>query len=320
MKPQSINPKLIESFPEFYNNKHILALANKPRWTVSDKNKRPIDMVSLLNPNPEFNKIKGAKYINNECLVTLYELTNTPYNFSNNAFYIRANIDNYMVLDIEPSCPQDICNQLLQLPYLYAEKSMSGHGYHLLMPLPKNYEDYPNAYNKVKLQEEHKYYEIMIEHWITFTRRPIDQKFSTNELNTKTSISWEDIYSQLASKAKDTIHNDITIDIEKPNIPYEDEIIDIVTKMYKSRHTKTLEDFYNDHSRYEFSILGSLYYHLKNVIIAKPYSDHDYTNSEKAWLLFTSIQNIIEPRDKHEQIRDGLPFLLYSANNIIART
>lgn len=314
MSQTSIAQQALTSFPNFYTNRAILSIANKPRWAVSDTNKRPIDIPTLTNPDPEFARVVGVREITNGHLVTLPELTNIPIEFRNNAYYLRANIDNILVLDIEPSCPTEIRDQLLRLPYLYAETSMSGKGFHLIMPLPDNYHDYPNATAKKKLQEPHKYYEIIIEHWITFTRSVL---LPTIQPQNFSNTTWEKVYASLAIEAKPTIKTDIDMDNEKPSIPHEPEIVNIITQMYSSRQTKSLTDFNGDHSRYEFSVLGSLRYHLENTIIASQFNDHKYSNIEKAWLIYLAIQNIIEPRDKHEQYREGLPILLYSAINLI---
>src|SRR5690606_30995836 len=69
-----------------------------------------------------------------------------------------------------------IAEQLLALPEtIYSETSMSGHGYHLVTPLPENFRDHKEAVGRKVLRHEKGWYEILLEHWATFTRRPITE-------------------------------------------------------------------------------------------------------------------------------------------------
>ena len=46
---------------------------------------------------------------------------------------------------------------------------------------------------------------------------------------------------------------------------------------------------------------------------------HVYTDSEKAWLLYITAQEKIQHRDKHDESRNGLPWLLYLTQEIMAK-
>ena len=157
-------------FPEFYTNASVQMLAGHSRWTVSDKDKTPINTRELMTTG----RIWGAHEISDDCLVTLEELKGFLPNATNNAFYLKAQIDGLLVLDIEKTCPPEIAAKLLGISdTLYSELSMSGKGYHLLLPLPSNFWDFPIATGKKVLKEEHGYYEILLDHWVTFTRNEV---------------------------------------------------------------------------------------------------------------------------------------------------
>lgn len=293
-------------FDDFYNNPVICAIADNERWTVSDKNKKPIDMFSFEYRN----QIHGALFTNELSLVTLPKLKNILPNATNNTYFLDAMVDKIVILDIEPKCPEPIKKQLLKLPYIYGETSMSGKGYHLVFPLPQIIEKYPIAAAKKVLKENNGYYEILMHHWVTFTRNSIP-------CHTK-KTKFEKLFEKMASEQKDHIRHDIDIEKIKPdNIPRYEQIIEA---LMRQTYQKTSVDFYNDMSRYEYATIGFFYYKLENILSAiKKYEHHDYTDNEKAWLLYVVIEQKIKYREKHDTLRSGLPWLLYLTQELIAR-
>ncbi len=299
-------------FPEFYNNPIIQDLSQTPRWTVSNKDKAPIDMRELMLTG----RIHGAKEPNERYLVTLPELTKFLPKAANHTFYLHGQLDGYLVLDIEPSCPEPIARHLLSLPALYTEQSMSGKGFHLVMPLPDNFWDFPVATGKKALKEEHKHYEILVDHWITFTRRQVDPSWFT--LPPAPAGSWEKLYALLAKDAVETPTVELDIDLECPQIPNKPMILKAMTTRPINR---TPEDFNGDHSRYEFSVLGILYSRMITVIneFQTVYPTTSYGDSEKVWLLYEAVRTVVPPREKHAERRGGMPLLFDRAMWVLSR-
>ena len=299
-------------FPEFYTNPIISAITDIPRWTVSDNEKVPINMRELMTSG----RIWGAHEITTECLVTLDEMTNFLPNAANNAFYLRAQADGFLVLDIEKTCPRHIAVELLKIPGLYVERSMSGKGYHLILPLPANFWDFPIATGKLKLQEEHGWYEILLDHWVTFTRAVVP----ASELPQPDFEpgAWEKLYADLAAKATEAPTSEFDMTLERPEIPRVDQIIDLMTRRPLE---KTLEDFHGDFSRFEFSVLGVLFNRMKPILVAiadlEPNAVLD--ESVKSWLIFEAATEILPHREKHDEIRNGMPLLLNAAVALVAR-
>lgn len=297
----------------FYDNKHIIAIADNPRWTVSDKNKCPIDIVSYKATNA----IHGALSTTPSSLMTLADVNQTIPNATNNTYYLKSTIDKIVVLDIEPKCPIELKKQLLELPYLYGEVSLSGKGYHLLFALPECIADYPDAKYKTVMREEHGYYEILMDHYITFSRNEITQDASF--LENKSKLSFDDIFKELASTQTTTTRKTINItnDIDPDSIPLFD---DIMTTLLPLIYKKTIDDFHDDYSKFEYGVTGFYHHKLQILLKATKYATaHNYTDEEKSIILYEIIKTKIVFREKHTTMREQLPWLLYLAQNVISK-
>lgn len=324
----NVDPR--RTFPAFYTNRAIGALSCATRWTVSgiigdldDDNathKAPIDMRHLL----DHGRLRGAFQSDDVCCVDLPELTDRLPDAANCAFALQASTDGYLVIDIEPDCPQEISLELLRLPGIrYAETSMSGKGFHLLMTLPSNFHDHPVAAGKRVLREEHGWYELLLDHWVTFTRNPIKQDV-VHQLNTMTTpsqyTSLDELYTELAEKARadnSTSGTGIDTGVDTPTIPGADDIVsDTISSAIT--HLKTPEDFDFDMSRYEFSVLASLYGFLRTQVNRRIVYGMDYSESDLVWLLYLCAREILEHRPKHDELRHGRPYLVDRAASLVA--
>ena len=159
--------KYYENFPEFYSHPFIKEIKDNSRWTVSGltslddrTNKKPIDIWELH----DIGTLHGAREHNSTCLMTLDELLDFLPNAANHAYYLEAMEDEYVILDIEPDCPQQLKNMFLDMDYVYGETSMSGKGYHLVFPLPLEIDKYPKAKTKKVWQDKTRYFELHLEH------------------------------------------------------------------------------------------------------------------------------------------------------------
>lgn len=297
--------KTFHNFDDFYNHPFIKSITDNEKWTVSDKDKKPIDMFAYKYRQ----QITGALFTDNKSLVSLPELCELIPNARNNAYFMDSIVDKFVVLDIEPICPDVIKQKLLKTKYVYGEISMSGKGYHLIYPLPDCFSKYPIAQKKIVMKEEHGYYEILLQHYVTFTRNMLPDATGGED--------FEKIFEELASTQKETIRKDIDVQELKPNdIPLEKDILITLNHL---DYNKTPIDFYNDMSKYEYGFMGFLYYKLKKQLALQDYKEHKYSDNEKAWLLYTVAKNKIPKRQKHDEYRNNLPWLLYLASEIIAK-
>lgn len=242
---------------------------------------------------------------------------------ANTAFYLRAPSDGLLVIDIEKSCPEEIALQLLGLPgILYTELSMSGRGYHLIAPLPLNFSDHQAAAGARVLREEHGWYEILLDHWVTFTRRPVPRDVLARAQAPEDGpfSSVDDLYAELATNARHASASarEIYTADEPPEIPGGSHII--TQTLAHSRHRlKSLDDFGGDCSRYEFSALGTLYRQMLSPMVALISTGHSFSASDQAWLLYQAALQVIPPRPKHNERRNGRAFLLDRAAAMIAQ-
>jgi len=318
------------AFPHFYANPGVLALADTPRWTVSgqigddlSKRKAPVDIRELLATG----RLRGAWAADETCLLTLDELTTAVPVAANCAFHLRAQIDTAMLIDIEKTCPPAIAAGLLGLPVeeiLYSELSMSGKGYHLLTRTPANFWDFPNAATRTVLREEHGWYEILLEHWITFTRQPVPAGVPDPVLRAQVPAghrfaSVAELYARLAQRAPEqsASSRSITLRSQTPLIDHADRIVDLALEGFRP---KSPAQFNGDLSRWEFSVLAGLYSRLLPVIAEHAdTTGHGYSFSDQAWLLYQAATRILPHRSKHDETRNGRAFLLDRAAALIAQ-
>lgn len=299
-----------EIFPEFYGNDHVQALGQSPRWTVSDKEKCPIDMKELMATG----KLQGAWRNTQECLVTLDELAGFMPGATNTAFRLQSQTDGYLVLDIEPTCPPETTAMLMGLPSLWTEYSMSGKGYHLLLPMPSNFWDYPIATVKTALRGPGNHYEILLDHWITFTREPVLTRFRD-----AVPLDWPEFYASLAREAVESPTAHLDIGDLKPLIEHEAEIVAHMIAYGPGK--KSLVDFGNDHSAYEFSVMGRLRHAMSRMLaqLMAAYDGLDYTWEQQVWLVYEAALETFPHRPKHDELRSGMPLLFDRAKWVIGR-
>lgn len=322
----TVDPQAI--FPDFYGSPATATLAGAARWTVSgrlgeeSKGKAPIDMRHLLDTG---GRVRGAWARDEQCLVTLDELTERLPNAANVAFYFQSLSDGLMVIDIEPDCPAEISSQLLTIPEaIYTETSMSGKGFHLVAPLPENFHDHKAAVGKKVLREEHGWYEILLEHWCSFTRRPIsadvwERAQAVDEVEKRYSTT-SSLYASLARSARATqaVSTEVATAVEAPEITGGEEIVSRTLDGADPRF-KTLDDFAGDASRWEFSVLGTLHREMQRHLVVIGFLKRArYTDSDVAWLLYEAAREVLPHRTKHRERRNGRTFLLDRAAAMVA--
>ena len=298
----------------FSSHPFIQGIADKAKWTISTNEKMPIDMYELI-----YNKrIHGAK--SRESLMKLPELNDHMPNAANYAYCLDYKEDGFLVLDIEPYCPDEIKKKLLDTPYLYGEVSMSGRGYHLIFQAPMNvFRKYPASANKVVLKNE-KGYEILMSHYVTFTARQIQPCPECP------NTSFVDILEELASNQVEVDTEDIVVKaLPAVETKYADKILELLG-IAAGQYKKTPKDFYdpdqhkNDMSRYEFAFIGFLNMKLNIILkVSVIAEEHTYTPSERAWFIEKIASEYLPHRDKHDTKRNGLPYLLFTTQNLIAR-
>ena len=300
-------------YERFHKHPFIQTIKDTQKWTISTKDKMPIDFYRLIYQG----SIEGAVFRDSVSLTDLETLHRYIPNAANYAFFLDARLDNFVVLDIEPKCPAKIRKKLMNMNFLYAETSMSGKGVHLVFPLPQVIYNYPDAETKPAFKEQHGYYEILLSHFVTFTGNLLPDQPSDKE-------SFEELFESMAKVQKPVIRSDINIDTLDmlPDYPQSEAILEKLLS-YVPECPKTLEEFDYDNNRYEFSVVVWAYKML-NRILKMPSiqraGELNLTDTEKAYFLYHAAKEIIPERAKHYEYRDGLPWLWYLTREVMAKT
>lgn len=317
MQDATQNPKPLHlrstwtDFPEFYGHPFIQSIADHEAWTISDKNKRPIDMWDLVLYNRDLHKpLSGAYNHTNQCLMTLSDVCKYVPTAKNHAYYFDSNKTGCVVLDVEPDCSDELKAEFLATDYVYGEVSMSGKGLHLIYKTPACLRNYPEAMKKLKMQDRRRGFEFLLEHWVTFTRILVPPA-------KKDARPIDDYFEQLCAEQTCADRKfDFSVETDRPDdIPQ----LSVIMMVMKNglQYKKTVDDFYGDSSRYEFGFAAMLYRRLERVLTQ--FKNHEYTPSEKAWILYDIMAEKLPYREKHDTTREGKPWLLYLAQEVMAK-
>lgn len=348
---QHTNPT--SAFPEFYSNTHIRShLASHRLWTVSDFDKRPVDIVSALYTSlvcprciqPDCNDVHGARVSDAATqLLTLDELTAAVPNARNVATHLDWRSSGLMVLDIEPDCPAEVTDQLLRLvtgntaapqpAAVYSEVSGSGLGYHLLLPPPANLAYFPRAAHATKLQHPKRWYEVLLYHWITFSRKQIPaQRLVAAAAEPKGEmLTWEGVFAQLVEIAPGgAATGDGTSGQFDKALALSDDDVDLVGMEAEVAQTvidhlshevgkDLIDDFHGDTSRWEMSRLIRVaavtqsQLHVRRSINRITGAEAQTPEQDEQQLLRVVhhvARETLPPRPKHDERRAGASYLL----------
>ena len=321
--PERKVPDVRLIYPEFFRNPVIQQLAPLPVWTVSDKEKCPINATMLINEKKIVGKQSESKLGYNP-LVPLDDIVEAIPNTTNFTLYLDALDPDrpYVVLDVEPDCPDALKDRFLHLPFSYGEVSASGKGYHLMFPAPLDlFDKHPNAKTRQSLFPDGRHYEILVSHPVMLTRRIVLPKEPVDSMD-----EFRNIFEALAAVAVPpnsikTSGQDIDFTADIAAIPYQ-RVLSLVLK--GAPYRKTPRDFPKetgepDWSRYEYGMAASCFLTLHKVLPEWKFKEHEYTHEEIVLLIYDHIKARIEPREKHKAMRNGLPWLCYIADTVVAR-
>ena len=325
----AVRKQVLTRFSGFYDNAFVKELSGNDKWTVSDKKKRPLDMHQLIHNN----YIVGAKYDQGyNPLVTLPELLDYIPNAANHAYLLDSVEDGFVVLDVEPTCPEGLRNKFLKLPYLYGEVSMSGKGLHLVFRFPDAIaKKYPVVYQKTALKSANGTYEILLNHMVTFTRNVLPEQTEKTDIT-----DFYKLFELLAATAHTEEHQKIEASEalkvpDRESIPSYKEIFESINshKFNKKPQDFPKKDDQNgmmlagsvDNSRYEYNMANYYLWYVKRLIGEDGiYKGHKYTDDELAKIVYYALTDNLEHREKHDTKRNGMPYLMYTVTACMARS
>ena len=321
-------------------------LRDAEKWCVS-KNKMPLDMYALARGLEWGASTKRSHpcYASYDQAVEMGRIQNLPV-----TLLLDSAETGYYMIDIEPGCPEKLRQGILLALHdhiEYLERSLSGKGYHLAVRL-----DRPEGLTTVKHK---KWIEILSGHHCTFTRKEIDfqtayyDKFPENQ---DIALWDEDINPDDLDAKRD---HEILEALSAPLTPR--EFYDIIgvgrtqvktaasepeeyrkaVASFDGRHAdlfnalcdmiyeKTLEDFHGDQSRWEFGYASKLHYLLQRIsrdMVAADLTHYqiELDQAQAVMLVYMALRQMLPPREKHKVIRNGLPWLLYTSQQVYIKT
>lgn len=305
-----------DDYPLFYEHPFIKSISEIPRWTISTEDKMPIDINSFLFAHKY--RLNNDPYKDS---LSLTELVKFVPQARNHAFYMDALQDSFILVDVEPKCPDEIKERFLAMDWIYGEVSLSGHGYHLVFRIPESFDTFDYAKNRTVMKDpERGYFEVMLNHWVTFTRSMIKRKGDPAE-------TFDDFYKEYAVGFNHPKEQAIDIQTDRSQIEDYDLLVErLEESLDENPWDKDPEDFLNDdgrcdHSRYEFNVLRFYGARLANVLHEHKLVTgdiHKYAPDELALMVYDVAAKRLEHRPKHDQTRDDMPFLLYQTTAALA--
>lgn len=303
----------------FLSNPLVQALAPIDAWSISDKDKRPLDIYALET----YGKVAGCNPETPGATTTLQHLLDLVPNPPNLAFFLNCDTHDFVCLDVEKTCSDELKAAFQAMDFVYGETSLSGKGMHLWFPVPSNIVEFPDVAYKIKLREARGNYELLMRsHWVTFTGNQIA---STHAPGAPTI---EGVYAFLAKDAPKTSPK-IAAAVEEicenlDEIPDIDYIMDLL--LNKNPFKKIPEDYPDDNnksrcdmSRYEYAYLCSRYDLLHKILKISRIANngHVYTVDERWAILLECATRHLDHRDKHDEMRCGMPYLVYNTRAIL---
>ena len=300
----------------FISHPFISQIAAEPRWTLSI-HKKPMDTHLFINKN----RFVGASFERGyNPLTTLPILTDWFANHQNSVatnftYYLNGGVNRQIILDIEPSCPNAIVDSLIRsTPWEYAETSLSGEGLHLGLTLPQNHTLYFDELSVLKGPGSHYEY-LMQNRYIAFTMNQLNRIPNTSCLPPESLLSHiGPLYKQW--KANQFAKKKFALPDTKPNIPEEAYIRKLLNSM---RFRRTLTDYDHDRGRYEFACGCAFLHRIKRYLHTTKLAPFNYNETMLTWLVYESLVHYLPPREKHAEFRNGLPWLLYLSQQVVAK-
>lgn len=321
----------------FLANPLIQQMANIPQWTLSDKDKKPINS-RLYIQTGEMQLFKQRTPDDLSALTSLHQINTIPeLDHINRAFRFDGNEyrrNPFICIDIESRAPESVVQYFMQMPVHYAEYSRSG-GFHLLIEVPGHCIDPEMNYlfNTTVIENERKEFEFILNrHFCTFTKKVIPTRepdFSTPDTNDSQTIKalLQNILKMDAKNAKRrqekreaTIKRKEAFDTN--NLPrHVIKLANIVPSDYIEKlHKLSPDDYVGDKSRYEFNLATKLVGKMYRMIelnkdpmlgskFGKPISELDAW--DYAYACHYMLEQMVPEREKHEGLREGLPWLLF---------
>lgn len=329
---------------QFKQNPLIAELACEPNWTMSDVQKRPVNAKRYL----ETGLVTNAKWNDGSPLVTLDELDKDKnLNAVNRAYRLKARENLVIAIDVEPVAPDAMKRDVLNFPAHYTESSTNG-GVHLLIKVPKDCVTDENQYLFQDLsvfkepvpkdETREAYYEVLFnDHFITFTKRmdtrkpcadfehdPVAKNKLKQFLDQLVVLDRERKKQRELAKKYQIENIKAWIDNDKQMTVRQFIALEPFKNAKKQALEKHLDDFGGDDSRYEMSVASCIASHVlrihklaKDTISFRKIAA-SLSEQELIYAIYLLLKDVIPYREKHNETRQGLPWLIFVSKQAYA--
>lgn len=309
----------------------IQQIKDLPIWTVSSNDKVPLDAKVLL----EQQRLAGASLQDTKHwpLVSLNELDAMPdLDYVNRTIRLDARRNNIFMIDVEPSAPEELLRHFYHnCPANYAEISTNG-GLHLMIKIPEDLITEENDYlldTTVIKDNQNKVEYIFGNHYCTLTKKIITDKnivdFDTDPIAKAGLKAILDSIVHFDAEAKVAREEAQRMKIQFNDDHINKKLISLLINTegmnaFVSRtQAKTLNDYNTDDpSVYERKICAAVSFKIyesvqfmKTSAVAQQFAT--FSDNDAVYAVYQLAEKIIPYRDKHDEVRNGMPWLLYQA-------
>lgn len=308
-------------WPGFYGNPAIQALGEFPMWTITDPtDKKPCSFQAMsegrtyINEKNNEEMFPGARLTKQRDQVTLGELVSRFPDASNNSFCLFGAEHGYIVIDIEKTATDETRERLLELQWVYAERSLSGTGIHLLVPYPAElFDEFENAAVKPAIKSPDNTWEVLVNHWVTFTRNVIEGVQPG-------TLPLDSVMRAMAEKANEPVKIMTFDDLPeiKPGMQAYLLMEYVKRNTFDGEYKPRIDG--QDESAYDF---GMAMYFMRNVqeILNKYKQQISATPEEVVAIVKILMDSSGKERSKwYEHSIHGVPYLIYTIQKAYAKT
>lgn len=319
---------------EFAKIPIISKIKNEAEWTVSSDKKIPVDMKFFLDNR---GSIRPANVLSDIYpLVPLDDTMIPELDGINRTYHLHAAQNHIFMVDIEPKASDELLNSGIKFPANYTEISKNG-GVHLLIEVPNDLINKENEYlfnGTVFKTPSGEFEYIFNNHFITFTKRIVyDKPLADFENNPNEKMQLKQLLNSIVEMDKDRKAAREAAQLEKatynPNDIHESLIkrllkTSVLKQTIVNQKRKDPNDVDNDMSVFEHKIAiacaGRVDYVLsyfktmpQSRIIYADFSESDAIRTIELMLI-----EILDHREKHDEVRYGMPWLVYQASDSLS--
>ena len=311
-------------------------LLKTEKWCVS-KDKIPLDIFALKKGFEwgASDRRSHSSYTTYKEALEIGKARNLPV-----TLFVESASQAIYMIDIEKTCPQKIRQAILMALHdsiIYLERSLSGKGYHLMVSLTNGTE--------LRTAKYKKWFEILTNHHCTFTEDVVDfnqayyDEFDTNEFITDDEKDAEfleklsrpitalDFYDLVGTTRNIKTYESSSMEAYRQAVStFDGRHADLFGSLCDMDYLKTVdEDFHGDYSSYEFGYCSKLHYLLRRLASDMIDADCNHysielTKEQSIMLVYMALKQCIPARQKHSEIRNGLPWLLYTSQQVYVKT